>query len=115
MADAYGSRRHSAFTDADLSDRKAAPLLARSVLEEKLAAFPALRMTLQAQVGRYPGIHLVYAHPRRFYSHPVCQESRRCRVERAEQYANHKNPDRTAESRSMNDCRVFRPSLVLES
>lgn len=67
MADAYGSRRHSAFTDADLSDRQAAPLLVGSVLEEKLAAFPALRMTLQEQVGCYPDIHLVYAHARRFY------------------------------------------------
>lgn len=36
-------------------------------LEAKLAAFPALRMSAQEQVARYPDIHFVYAHARRFY------------------------------------------------
>lgn len=36
-------------------------------LEARLAAFPALRLDAQQQVGRYPDIHLVYAHARRFY------------------------------------------------
>lgn len=36
-------------------------------LDERLAAFPALSMDAQQQVARYPDIHLVYAHARRFF------------------------------------------------
>ncbi len=36
-------------------------------LDERLAAFPALWMEAQRQVGCYPDIHLVYAHARRFH------------------------------------------------
>jgi uncharacterized protein (DUF1800 family) len=36
-------------------------------LEARLTAYPALSMDIQTQVSRYPDIHLVYAHARRFY------------------------------------------------
>lgn len=55
-------------------------------LEAKLAAFPALRMSAQEQVARYPDIHFVYAHARRFYdlippaASPVDAEWRERRV-----------------------------------
>lgn len=48
-------------------ERQLSASLPEPVLWSKLTAFPSVHMTAQQQVARYPDIHLVYAHARRFH------------------------------------------------